>query len=550
MTAHIVIVDRRADFRWDDSGHPVVTAREYLSRADAFMSRYPRIINLCRDYQYMNFGYYCSLLAEARGERVIPSVATILDLSKKSIYGLALDELDESLEKIAKKPGAVPGAEGPFTIFCFFGFTEEERYQDLAQKIFDLFRCPLLKVELTPGPKWRVSSIRPVPVNEVRPEQDELFRRALNAYTRTVWRTPKSKAPPRYYMAILFNPQDPLGPSSLRTVQKFARIGEQMGLEVDIIDKKDYSRLAEYDALFIRETTALDHHTYRFAKKAEHENLVVIDDPSSILRCTNKVYLAELLRANRIPTPRTLVVDRVRMAEIELELGYPLVLKIPDGSFSRGVFKVETKQELKDVSTELFRRSELIIAQEFIPTSFDWRVGVLDGKPIFVCQYFMSRNHWQVVRYTAAGRPREGDYKALPVEEAPPAVVATAVKAARLIGDGLYGVDLKETERGPVVIEINDNPSIDGGVEDGVLKDELYRIILAEFIRRLDAQMEPFGASFPAATSGMMLNGNGHHDASEPGNGPGPGANGKGHGAHDLAPLDERGELYLRASRK
>ncbi|HYB09641.1 MAG TPA: RimK family protein [Alphaproteobacteria bacterium] len=509
MTAHIVVVDRRADFKWDDAGHPVVTAREYLSRPDAFMSRYPRIINLCRDYEYMSFGYYCSLLAEARGERVIPAVSTILDLSKKSIYGLALDELDELLEKMAKKPGAAPS--GPFSLFVFFGFTEDDRYQELAHQIFDLFRCPLLKVGIEVAPKWRVASIRPVPINELKAEQEPLFQKSLDAYTRTAWRRPKSKSPARYYMAILQNPQEQLPPSSTRTLQKFVKIGEPMGLEVELIEKKDYHRLAEYDALFIRETTSLDHHTYRFAKKAEYEDMVVIDDPTSILRCTNKVYLAELMRSNRVPTPRTLVVDRVRMAEIEVEFGYPLVLKIPDGSFSRGVVKVENKQELKDVSTELFRKSELIIAQEFIPTKFDWRIGVLNGRPIYACQYFMSRNHWQIVKYTASGRFSEGGCKTLAIEEAPPAVVETAIKATRLIGDGLYGVDLKETERGPVVIEINDNPSIDMGVEDSVLKDELYRIILGEFLRRLDAQMEPSRPGNGAA------NGAGNGDAHVPG---------------------------------
>ncbi|HLI14257.1 MAG TPA: RimK family protein [Alphaproteobacteria bacterium] len=488
MTAHIIVVDRRADFKWDDSGHPVVTAREYLARPDAFMSRYPRIVNLCRDYDYMSFGYYCSLLAEARGERVIPSVATILDLSKKSIYGLALDELDELLEKAAKKYGQQAA---PTSLHVFFGFTEEERYQEIAHQIFDLFRCPLLKVQIAPGEKWRVTSIQPIPINELKPEQEPLFQKALEAYTRTAWRPPKTKAPPRFYLAILQNPQEQLPPSSTRTLQKFVKIGEQMGLEVELIEKKDYSRLAEYDALFIRETTALDHHTYRFAKKATYEDMVVIDDPSSILRCTNKVYLAELLRSRRIPTPRTLIVDRSKMDQIEQELAFPLVLKIPDGSFSRGVFKVTTKQELKDVATDLFRRSELIIAQEFIYTQFDWRIGVLNGQPIYACQYFMSRNHWQIVKYSANGRFSEGGCKTLAVEDAPRAVVDTAVRAARLIGDGLYGVDLKETERGPMVIEINDNPSIDQGVEDTILKDELYRIILAEFIRRLEAQMEP-----------------------------------------------------------
>ena len=55
--------------------------------------------------------------------------------------------------------------------------------------------------------------------------------------------------------------------------------------------RRDFGRIAEFDALFIRETTNVNHHLYRFARRAASEGLVVIDDPDSILRCTNKIYL-------------------------------------------------------------------------------------------------------------------------------------------------------------------------------------------------------------------------------------------------------------------
>lgn len=73
----------------------------------------------------------------------------------------------------------------------------------------------------------------------------------------------------------------------------------------------------------------------------------------------------------------------------------------------------------------------------------------------------------------------------LAVEAAPAAVVETAVRAANLIGEGLYGVDLKQTADGICVIEVNDNPSIDAGVEDAVLGDALYDRIMGEFLQRL-----------------------------------------------------------------
>ncbi len=61
-------------------------------------------------------------------------------------------------------------------------------------------------------------------------------------------------------------------------------------------------------------------------------------------------------------------------------------------------------------------------------------------------------------------------------------------RAAGLIGDGLYGVDIKQTNGGLAVIEINDNPNLDVGIEDAVLKDELYRRILGELVRRIEAR--------------------------------------------------------------
>ena len=65
-------------------------------------------------------------------------------------------------------------------------------------------------------------------------------------------------------------------------------------------------------------------------------------------------------------------------------------------------------------------------------------------------------------------------------------MVKTALKAAGLIGSGFYGVDLKQTTKGVVVIEINDNPNVDQGIEDAVLKEELYRRIIEDFVWRLD----------------------------------------------------------------
>ncbi|UCE32461.1 MAG: RimK family protein [Burkholderiales bacterium] len=486
MSEYVIVVEQASDWKADFPRLRVVTAREYLEHPPEVDQGPLRVINLCRSYGYLSVGYYCSLLAEARRHKVVPTVRTIQDLSRKSIYSLETADVDRQVQKVLGRPraGLQPTA---FELTLFFGQTAVREMQDIGRWLFEAFRAPLLRVEFRRQGSWRVAAIKSFGLHALDAAQQAEFFQALESYLQRPWRSRRQQSAAKYYLAILHNPDEQLPPSSTRALRKFIAAARKLGIEAELIQRRDYGRLAEYDALFIRETTAIDHYTYQFAKKADSEDLIVLDDPDSILKCTNKVYLAELLRKHRVPTPRTVIVSRDNFDELEQTIPYPVVLKIPDGSFSRGVFKAASRAEARALATRLFRESDLILAQEFMPTEFDWRIGVLNKTPIYACQYFMSRKHWQIVDHTGKGRPREGGFRTLPVAEVPKPVVRTALKAANLIGDGLYGVDLKQTEAGVFVIEVNDNPNVDAGVEDAVLKDELYRIIMLDFLRRLDS---------------------------------------------------------------
>ena len=489
MPPHVVVVDRRSDFPWAAPDRLVVPAKEFVGEAARRLPVSARVINLCRDMSYLSLGYYCSLLAEARGQKVIPSVEVMLDLHWKRLLRIAMPEVNELVRRTFRAP---PETQPPFTVTIFFGEADDSRLAVAARRIFELFRCPLLTVELRYKNGWAIETIEPISIREVHADQRQLFVRALDRYTRAAWRRQRTTAPARWCIAVLHDPKEKLPPSNGKALERFVRAGTQLGCDVELITRADYGRLAEFDALFIRETTALDHHTYRFAKKAELEGLPVIDDPRSILKCTNKIYLAELLQANGVPCPRTLILDRRRIGRIERELGFPAVIKIPDGSFSRGVYKATGAAELEDIAERIFKETDLIIAQEYMVTAFDWRVGVLDRKPLYVCQYFMARDHWQIVKHGTAGEdPEEGGARTLALADAPAKVVEVATKAASLIGSGLYGVDVKQNERGVFVVEVNDNPNIDAGVEDAVLKEELYRAVLASLVRRLEKRLQP-----------------------------------------------------------
>jgi glutathione synthase/RimK-type ligase-like ATP-grasp enzyme len=485
MPEHIVIIEKKSDWPEHFPKLPVVTARDYLTGGNYASSERTRVVNLCRGQRYARLGYYCSLLAEARGHRVIPSVRTIQDLSRHSIYSLMTREFDDQVELAIRGKGLAPDTT-KFKAKVFFGQTAYPELQELAQSIFETFRAPLLRVEFRFKSGWRIADIRTLSLKSLKEGERQTFLNALENYMRKPWRKPKEKRKYNYDLAILHDPKEKLPPSDPVALQYFMKAANEQGMSAELITRKDYGRIAEYDALFIRETTSIDHYTFRFARRAQNEGMVVMDDPDSILRCTNKVFLEELLRANKVPTPRTMILGKGQEKKVEENMTFPVILKIPDGSFSRGIFKAKDAKELKGICKKLFKDSDLILAQEYMYTEFDWRVGILDRKPLFVCKYLMTSGHWQI--YDHGGSEVEsGGFETLAVENAPKKVVKTALRAANLIGDGFYGVDLKETANGVFVIEVNDNPSIDSEVEDLVLGDDLYRRIMASFRARLDA---------------------------------------------------------------
>jgi glutathione synthase/RimK-type ligase-like ATP-grasp enzyme len=98
----------------------------------------------------------------------------------------------------------------------------------------------------------------------------------------------------------------------------------------------------------------------------------------------------------------------------------------------------------------------------------------------------MAGKHWQIVRHRADGSAFEGGFQTFPIDRVPAEVLDAGVRAASLIGDGLYGVDLKETNDGVYIIEINDNPNVDHGVEDLVAKADLWNRLTRWFTTRIE----------------------------------------------------------------
>ncbi len=257
----------------------------------------------------------------------------------------------------------------------------------------------------------------------------------------------------------------------MEALLRFGQAAQKLGHRLDVLFRPDMYKIPGYDALFIRALTDPLNSSYLASRLAQMHGLRVIDDPRSIVVCCDKVNMYSRLQRAGVPLPETVL---LRPGEVTLEkgeellarLGSPLVLKAPNSSFSMHVERVETPEAFSTVGRRYLRRADRLIAQRFIRSEFDWRVGILAGEVLYACRYLIPRKQWKILTYTNGGRVISGRVRGVALDAVDPLLLDTARRAAAAIGEGLYGVDLKQVGDDCIVIEVNDNPTIAGGDED------------------------------------------------------------------------------------
>lgn len=116
-------------------------------------------------------------------------------------------------------------------------------------------------------------------------------------------------------------------------------------------------------------------------------------------------------------------------------------------------------------------------------SDFDWHVGILRNEVLYLCKYCILKGGWKI-KSNIEGKNIWGDTIATPREMISPDLKDICIKLSKCVGDGLYGLDVKETHDGFKVIEINDNPSIYKGLEDA--KDpDIYEKIIGRLFHNL-----------------------------------------------------------------
>lgn len=275
--------------------------------------------------------------------------------------------------------------------------------------------------------------------------------------------------------------------AELTALTNFRMAAAKLGHDCDFLFRSELMNIPRYDGLLIRALTDPLNTSYVAARMGEVHGLKVVDEPDSIMVCCDKVNMYQHLMRAGVPMPETcfLADEEVTVeqaAELFERYGRPLVLKAPNSSFSAYVEKVHDPAQFVQVGKRFLRRADRLVVQQYLPSSFDWRVTILGGQVLFVVKYVMAKGAWRIHDKDDEGKPTLCTVLAVDKASIPPGLVATALAAGQAIGTSLYGVDLKEIDGSFTVIEVNDNPNIDAGNEDQG-NPEVYRNVVRHLAR-------------------------------------------------------------------
>lgn len=198
-------------------------------------------------------------------------------------------------------------------------------------------------------------------------------------------------------------------------------------------------------------------HTLAIIRHYEMMHVKALNASYPMMRCRDKFVTMQVLAQNRIPVPRSVLIDDpLHVDNAFQKIGEPpYILKIPTGSQGTGVMLADTRKAARSFIETLLDQGLQIIVQEFIAEAqgSDIRAIILGGNLVAA----MRRN-------AATDDFRSNIHRGATSERVELSIEATrTVKlAARILGLTFAGVDLIESKRGPMILEVNASPGIEG----------------------------------------------------------------------------------------
>ena len=212
-----------------------------------------------------------------------------------------------------------------------------------------------------------------------------------------------------------------------------------------------------FDAVLPRIGHSITSHGVALLEQFEQLDVYTVNASEGIRQSRNKLLAAQILVRNKVPIPKTAYVRDINDVEKAIELvgGLPVVIKVSEGTQGRGVYLRHLYKEAIGLVSALLDLDHEVLIQQYIHESHGTDIRVLVvGDKVVAC-----------MRRRARGREFRSNFHLNGTVESidlPPEFEEVALRAARVLGLNIAGVDLLEGKNGPLVLEINSSPGLEG----------------------------------------------------------------------------------------
>lgn len=216
-------------------------------------------------------------------------------------------------------------------------------------------------------------------------------------------------------------------------------------------------KLVGYDAVIPRIGASITFYGLAVLRQFEMAGVYPLNESVAIGRSRDKLRSTQILARDGIGLPITAFAHDPKQTEEVLKMvgGAPLVIKLLEGTQGLGVVLADTDRSAKSV-IEAFRSANVnILVQEFIKEAggTDIRALVVGGKVVAAMQRTGGEGEFR------SNLHRGGTAKTIKIS---PEERATAIRSAKAMGLNVCGVDMLRADRGPVVMEVNSSPGLEG----------------------------------------------------------------------------------------
>lgn len=274
--------------------------------------------------------------------------------------------------------------------------------------------------------------------------------------------------------------------ANLYSHRRLVEAAEERGHEVEIVNTLrtvmetatrkpavyiDGEKVKGWDAVIPRIGASITFYGLAVLRQFEMQGVWPLNESVAIGRSRDKLRSMQLMSRYGIGMPTTVFANDAKKASevIELAGGAPVVIKLLEGTQGIGVVLAETENSAKSV-IEAFRGANVnILVQQFIKEAggSDIRCLVIGNKVVAAMERKGAKGDFR------SNLHRGGSAKPIKIT---PAERAAATKAAKVLGLNVCGVDMLRSNDGPVIMEVNSSPGLEG-IEKATGKDIAGQII-------------------------------------------------------------------------